>query len=267
MGRTYQERYGNWAMVTGASSGIGAEFANQLAVAGMNLILVARRADLLDAMASDLSARHGVEVRCVAADLGTETGIDAVCAIPEEIGLLVHSAGVEVNGAFETTDADQGIALLRLNVLSTFRLTHHFCQGMLKRGRGGIVLVSSLSGHMPNPYFSNYAGSKAYVLNFGASLRAELRPKGIDVHVLSPGPTDTPMAAGTGLDWSKVPSSVMSADAVVTEALGNLGGKFLTAPGLMNKMTIWMAKHSPTALFGRINEKVLKNALPPEKLG
>lgn len=267
MSGTYQSRYGNWAMVTGASSGIGAEFANQLAAGGMNLVLVARRAEILDVMASDLSARYGVDVRGVAADLGTDTGIDTVCAIPEEIGLLVQSAGIEVNGAFEKTDEDQQVAMLRLNVLSTFRLTHHFCKGMLTRGRGGILLVSSLSGHMPNPYFSNYAGSKAYVLNFGASLRAEFQAKGVDVHVLSPGPTDTPMAAGTGVDWSKVPSSVMEVEAVVAESLGNLGGKFLTAPGFMNKMTIWMAMHSPAGLIGRINEKVLKKALAPEKLG
>lgn len=260
------EKYGPFALVTGASSGLGQEYARQLAASGLNLVLLARRNDVLEDLATKLTTKHNVVVQVLAADLTEPGGLHAVRNLNQDVGLLVHAAGLEVNGAFIKSDADAQRRMLQLNVTSTFDLVHHFLPKMVDRGCGGVVLFSSLSGHMPNPYFANYAGSKAYVLNFGASLRAELAGSGVDMHVVSPGPTDTPMAEGTGVDWSKVPSQVMTPEVVVRESIANLGGKFLTAPGYGNKMAVWMAKHMPSEWIGRMNARVMQKALPRDKL-
>lgn len=124
-----------------------------------------------------------------------------------------------MNGAFEKTPLDQEVKLLQLNVMATFHLTHHFSKGMVQRGCGGILLLSSLAGHMPNPYFANYAGTKAYVFNLGASLYGEFKLKGVDVSVLSPGLTNTPMVADNGMDWTKMPMKPMNSSVVAADAL------------------------------------------------
>lgn len=152
------------------------------------------------------------------------------------------------------------------NTVATLQLTHYFSQAMVKRGRGGILLISSLSGHMPNPYFSNYAGSKAYVLNLGASLHGELKPKGVDVSVLSPGLTNTPMIAENGMDWSKTPMKAMDPSMVAEIGLSGLGKRFLSVPGGKNKMMAWMAKHSPLEMQAKMNEKMVRNAIDHNKL-
>lgn len=127
-------------------------------------------------------------------------------------------------------------------------------------------MVASLSAHMPNPYFANYAGSKAYVLHFGASLYGELKPQGVDVVVLSPGLTDTPMAIQTGVDWSKTPMSPLSPEEVAKTGLDALGLRFLAIPGWKNKMMAVMAKHSPLGMQAKMNEKMMRGAIAVEKL-
>lgn len=176
------------------------------------------------------------------------------------------AAGLEVNGAFEKLNIQKELQLIQINISATVHLTHHFIPGMIKRGKSGILLVSSLSGQMPNPYFANYAGSKSYTLNFGASQFGELKPKGIDIAVLLPDLTDTPMTANNGVDWSKTPMTALSPEKVAEEGLNALGEKFLAVPGRKIKMMAAMAKHSPIQMQAKMNEKMMRKAMHSNKL-
>mgnify|MGYP001007657216 CR=1 FL=1 len=266
MKNNLKNKYGNWALITGATSGIGAELTSQIAAQGMNVVLVARKEKELAVQAASLAKRYGIETKYVSADLSTSEGIDKIKQIQEEIGLLVIAAGLEVNGAFEKTALEMELKQIQVNVVGTLQLTHHFSKEMVERKRGGILMIASLSGHMPNPYFSNDAGTKAYVLNLGASLYGELTPKGVDVSVLSPGLTNTPMVADNGIDWSKTPMKAMDPSEVAEIGLNGLGKRFLSIPGGKNKIMAAMAKHSPLEMQARMNEKMIRKAIASDKI-
>lgn len=264
----YKEKYGEYALITGGSSGIGKAIANELAQKGLNLILVARREEELQQTAKEIKAKHQIDVVCVSADLLTDQGMQTLKEQSEKytVGLLLPAAGLEVNGAFEKNNLEKELRVIKLNVTVTMELTHYFLQKMIPRKKGGILLVASLSGHMPNPYFANYAGTKAYVLNFGASLYAELQPKGIDVTVLSPGLTATPMTADNGVDWSKTPMQALPPEAVAKSAVNALGKKLIAIPGFKNKMMGAMAKHTPYQMGAKMGKKMIEKALNQSKL-
>lgn len=264
----FKTKYGSWALVTGATSGIGEELARQVAARGLNVILVARKEKELTEKAALLRTQYNIQTRTLSADISSVAGITAVTEGVRglEVGLLILAAGLEVNGAFEKNELEREQQVIGLNVVATAMLTHHFSAAMVQRGRGGVLMIASLSGHMPNPYFANYAGSKAYILNFGASLYGEMKPKGVDITVLSPGLTKTPMATSTGVDWSKTPMVPMAPEAVAATALKALGKKFLAIPGRKNRMMAAMAKHSPFEMQARMNEKMMRKAISPEKL-
>lgn len=266
MSDNFKKKYGDWALITGATSGIGAEMASQIAARGLNIVLVARREKELAKHAASLKERYGVETLIIAADLSKEQDLRKVMDVKEAIGLLVIAAGMEVNGAFDKTPYEKELQLLQINVVSTLALTHHFCKGMVQRKTGGILLIASLSGHMPNPYFSNYAGSKAYVLNLGSSLYGELKPKGVDVTVLSPGLTNTPMVADNGVDWKKTPMQAMDPSMVAEAGINGLGKRMVTVPGGMNKMMAWMGKHMPLKMLTTMNAKMVGKAIDKGKL-
>jgi uncharacterized protein len=257
----FKNKYGNWALITGATSGIGAELSSQIAAKGINIILVARKEKELEEHSSLLRNRYKIETKYISADLATEEGIERVKMTQEEIGLLVISAGMEVNGAFESTHLETEMKMIQLNIVATLQLTHHFSKGMIERKKGGILMIASLSGHMPNPYFSNYAGSKAYMLNLGASIYGELKPKGVDVSILSPGLTNTPMVADNGVDWSKTPMTAMDPSIVAEVGLSGLGKRLLSVPGGKNKLMAFMAKHLPMAMQAKMNEKMIGKAI------
>ncbi|MEQ9378202.1 MAG: SDR family NAD(P)-dependent oxidoreductase [Imperialibacter sp.] len=262
--KEFIKRYGSWALITGASSGIGRAIALELAQREVNIMAVGRSAERLDALESEIQANYQVKFLKITADLGTQEGIERVKEMARQdfVGLFVHAAGLESHGAFTDKPLQEETALLQLNVQSTMQLTHHFAQKMTKAGRGGILLVSSLTGHMISPYFANYAASKAYVLNFGLSLRAELKQKGVDVSVLSPGLTDTPMSAGIGLDidFSKTPMKSMSAKEVAEIALEQFPEKATIIPGTANRITSFIASRIAPQFIGKNNENMMRKA-------
>jgi uncharacterized protein len=264
----FKEKYGTWALITGATSGIGEAISHQLAGKGLNIILVARKEKELIEKAELLKEKFGIETRCISADLSSKTGRKSIITSTgeTEVGLLVLAAGLEVNGAFEKNDIRKELEMVQVNVSSALELTHHFTGPMIKRGKGGVLLVASLSGHMPNPYLSSYAGTKAFTLNFGASLYGELKPKGVDVTVLSPGLTNTPMVADNGVDWSKTPMEAMSPVIVAGAGINALGRKLLAIPGGKNKIMAAMARHSPLQILSRMNEKMMRKAINSNKL-
>lgn len=257
------KRYGKWALITGASTGIGLEFARQLASEGMNLAMVARRGDLLSARAEELSREFDVETMPIARDLIDEGAVEAIFhqLIDREIALVVMNAGAETTGHFTKVALERHTHLQRLNVDVPMRMAHLFGQAMLERGRGGLIFVSSLFGYQGVPLVANYAASKAYVLSLGEALHVEMKPFGVDVLVLSPGLTNTEMPAQMPVDFARMPITKSAPHHVVRVALASLGRKATVVPGLANKFYAWenrfIPRNWPVKLFGFL----LKNAM------
>ena len=262
-----RERYGPWAVVTGASSGIGAEFARQLAAAGVHLVLASRRTDRLEFLADRLEADHGIETRVVGIDLSTAEGVRQLLLETEDldVGLLVPAAGMEHHGAFLGHEAEQSARLLAVNVRAPMELARAFGVRMVRRRRGGIVFVSSLAAAGPLPYLAHYAASKAYVQSLGEALHREMRPHGVDVTVLTPGLTDTPMARNaelTGIDWSRTPFDFMEADEVVRHGLRALGRRSVVVPGWKNRILFWLAGVVGRGLCAEVFGGIFARVLP-----
>ena len=230
----YQQRYGPWAVITGASSGLGREMAVLLARAGLSLVLVARREGLLLQLAGALSRQHGVEVRTLVADLSTVEGMQRVAleTAALDVGLLVAAAGFGSSGSFLTADLAAEAEMLRVNCEAVLRQAQVFAQRFAQRGRGGLVLMGSLAGCQGTPFSASYAASKAYVHTLAEGLHAELRAQGVDVVVSMPGPVHTEFAARAGLrmGMALLPADVASA---TLAALGRQGRVF---PGWLSKL-------------------------------
>ena len=187
--------YGPWAVVAGASEGTGRAYARQLACAGLNLVLVARRAGPLDALAEELRTASGVECVAAAIDLSKRDAHARIVAAvgDREVGLYVGNAGADPNGArFLDAPIDRWLDLVGRNVTATVQSCHHFGGLMRKRGRGGLLLVNSYACYGGGSFMACYTASKAFELNLAESLWAELRPHGVDVLTLVMGMTDTP---------------------------------------------------------------------------
>lgn len=184
-----------WALVTGASAGLGAEFARQLAARGMHLVLVARRRELMEQLAEELLTQHGTRCLVIPADLSDPTEprrvLDEIAAQGVTVELLVNNAGFGIVGEVDNADLDRIQQMLRLNVSALTDLTYRLLPGMLQRGHGAILNVSSLSGFQPVAYMGAYSASKAFVLHFSEALHCELKDRGITVTAVCPGVTKT----------------------------------------------------------------------------
>lgn len=189
---TFNDR---WALITGASSGIGAEFASQLAGRGMHLILAARRRDRMTELATDLNTRHGTRCHVVTIDLAEpESGHvlhEEIRRLGVDVELLVNNAGVGLIGQLETTSPEDVRKMLNLNLLTLTDLTYRFLPEMLSRGHGAIVNVSSQAAFQPVAFMGAYAASKSFILHFSEALWAEARSRGVTVMALCPGVTRT----------------------------------------------------------------------------
>jgi hypothetical protein len=247
-------KYGEYALVTGASSGIGAEFAGQLAAAGLSLVLVARRKDRLDALAGRLRTTHGNATEVIKLDLAGEGAVAELARRTShlDIGLVVSSAGIVTSGPFLGNELAAESALLRLNLMAPAQLAHVYGQLLARRGRGGLILVSSAVAFAPVPYTANYAAAKAYIASLGQALHYELKGTGIDVLTLAPGPTRTEGAQNApGIDFAKLPLPPMQPGPVVRAALRALGRKPMVIPGPLNKASDFAGKYLPQARADR----------------
>jgi hypothetical protein len=246
------------ALVTGATAGIGAAFARRLAATGWRLVLVARDAERLRSVADELAAAHGVTVDTLPADLSTTPGCAAVEKRLQDpadpVDLLINNAGISINGSFLRTDAADEERLLDLNVRAVLRLTHAALPGMVERGRGDIINVSSVSGFAAVMPGSTYPASKAWVINFSESLALGVRGSGVRVLALCPGYTRTEFHDRAGIDTSRMPGWLwLSAEDVVREALRDLHrGRLVSVPGLRYKAAVFGMRHAPVALLRRI---------------
>jgi short-subunit dehydrogenase len=185
----------HWALVTGASSGLGEEFARQLATRGMHLVLVARRRELMEKLAEELHLQHGTRCLVIPADLADPAEpkrvLDEITVGGITIELLVNNAGFGIVGEVDNVDLDRVLTMIRLNVSATTELTYRLLPGMLQRGRGAILNVSSVSAFQPVAYMGAYAASKAFVLHFSEALHCELLSRGITVTAVCAGVTRT----------------------------------------------------------------------------
>ena len=222
-GSTFTDKYGPTALVTGASSGIGWAFAEALAEKGFDLVLVARRVARLEALAARLESTHGIKARVCPLDL-SEPGapqaiLDATADL--DIGLVISNAGYGFKGEHAATDPQGMAEMLMVNCNVPLLLTHGFIPRLRQRGKGGIILTSSVEGLMGTPYSAAYSASKAMVIALGEALWGELHPEGIDVVTLCPGATESEAAAKQGFDLSKL-DNVMKAEDVARLTLDNI---------------------------------------------
>jgi hypothetical protein len=254
-------RFGSWALITGASSGIGREFARQIAASGINVALVARREPLLKEAGAELSKLYGVEHRIVVADLSKDGFMNALVPATRDldIGLVVSNAGTANPGEFLRLDRDSLAQLLRLNSLSHLDIAHHYGQRLAGRRRGGIVLCGAMGAIGGIPYMANESGAKSYVQSFGEALHVELSPLGVNVTVLVVGPTQTPVIEKLGLDPATMPIKPMSVEQCVSEGIEALKKNRATIlPGRMNRI---MSALIPSSLSRSMMGKMLAKAL------
>jgi short-subunit dehydrogenase len=201
MAGEYLERYGPVALVTGASSGIGLAFAEELAERGFDLVLAARRMDRMEALAARLKETHGTASTIVECDLSDPAAPAELLKATQgvDIGLLVSNAGFNLKGAFETKDANRMAKMLTVNCHAPMQLAHGFIPRLKARGRGGIVFTSSVEGLIGCPYSTAYAASKALVVSLGEGLWGELQDSGVDVLTLCPGATQSEATEAVGM--------------------------------------------------------------------
>lgn len=195
MRQSWADRYGPWAVVTGASSGLGEAFAYEVAARGVHPLLIGRREAELVRVADEVERRHGIACERVAVDLADSDAIARVLSATADkhVGLVIGNAAFNPPGAFADLDRASLERVLDVNVRANVLLAEAFVPGMVAGGCGGLVLVSSVEGYFGMPYSTSYAASKAFVLSFAEGLWAELKPSGVDVLALVPGPIDTPL--------------------------------------------------------------------------
>lgn len=262
------QEFGPWALVTGANSGIGAAFADKLAAQGYNIVLVGRRIDALQASADALTKSYAVQTRAVAVDLSSPKFLDQIAEQTEDldIGMLVSNAGDDAMGALLRIDLPDLTRMLRLNTQSHLELVHYFGRMFQKRGKGGILLVSSTAGLQGTPFLGNYAAAKSYILNLGMALNYEMRGTGVNVTVLVPGPTKTPgLTDKPAIPLTSLPAPKMDAGTVAKIGLRALAqNKPYVIAGIANRV---MARVG--TLLGKVRGRnmwgsLLKGIVPKE---
>ena len=252
------------ALITGASAGIGAEFARALATEGFNLALVARRKAVLEQLGQELTRDCGVECLSIECDLAREDFMATLGPSLSgiEVGLLVNNAGFSNTGDLVENDLARELELLHLNCRAPLILAHQLGRTMKGRGRGGIIFLSSTVGLVATPTWANYSASKAYALFLGEAMHEELRPYGIDVLAVCPGGTRSEFQIAAHLDLDRMPrvarSIVLEPRDVVRTALASLGSKASVVVGWGNAITAFSGRVMPRRLNTRIMGTIIR---------
>jgi uncharacterized protein len=264
---------GSTALVTGTSKGLGVVFADALAARGMNLVLVARSVDALQALAKGLSAHYGVRCVVLDADLADPDAVNRIGAELErqgvQVDLLINNAGLGLTGGFLGHDIRKEQATIQVNVQALVALTHSFGNDMAIRGKGGIINVASNSAFQPLPYMATYAAAKAFVLHFSEALQHELKDRGVRVMVACPGPTATSFFDGTSTALSD--KDMDSSETVVRDILKAFDrGKVVAYPGRTSvRVFSWFPRLLPRNLIVRLaaaaTDKMGLHAQPPQR--
>ena len=260
------------ALVTGASSGIGLEFARLLAARGHALVLVARSTSKLEALAKELLAAHGTAVTVATIDLGLASGSQQLWDFTEsrglEIDILINNAGIGLYGNHTALDPASVASMLQLNILSLSELCNRYGTAMGRRGKGWILNIASTAAYQPTPYFAAYGASKAYVLNFSEALAMELEDQGVVVSCLSPGPSDTGFFSdldqrGIAID-TFAKGGRRSARAVAEAGLARLfAGKLSSIDGRINALKARSLRLVPRAVVARFAKALMTSKPSP----
>jgi len=255
---------GKWALVTGASSGFGVEFATLLAERKANLILTARRTEPMQKLAEHLHQKHGVKVVVEGLDLSVPgAGAQLKNRLDQQriaVDVLVNNAGFGMFGDFVNQPLQKVLEMLQLNLLTVTELTHLFASDMVKRRTGHILLLASFLGYEATPGYAAYGASKSYVLLFGESLHAELKPYGVNVTVLSPGPTSTSFVQVAGQKDTVVLRMLMMQPKPVakTGIDAMLRHRSSVIAGILNKLIVFSFRFTPRLMQGRIMQRALR---------
>ena len=232
----WRDRFGPWALVTGASDGIGREMARELARRGLNLVLVARRQERLTSLAVELEGKHKIICRVIATDLGERAAVEALLVETEpfDIGIFVACAGFGTAGLFVDLPLADEIDMVEVNCTAVLSMTHTMARRFVQRGRGGIVLMSSIVAFQGVPYAATYAATKAFVQTLAEGIRPELALAGVDVIASAPAPVATGFAARSGLAMRKAEDPAV----VARQTIASLGRKTTVRPGFLAKFLI-----------------------------
>ena len=251
----FQKRYGPWAVVTGASEGIGYAFAHQTAALGMNLALAARRGDRLQQLAQDLKAKYRVHTVVVEADLSTPKGLDTVVQATAEldVGLFIACAGFGTSGPLLQADLARERNMLEVNCFAVLHGCVVFGNRFRQRGGGGMILMASLVGWQGTPHSAHYAATKAYVQSLAEALAVEFKNARIDVLASAPGPVHSGFAARADMRMTAAVSPV----AVARVSLRALGRKGTVIPGGLSKLLTWSLRPLPRRMRTRILAQVM----------
>jgi short-subunit dehydrogenase len=259
-------QFGPWALVTGASSGIGKEFARQIAAAGINVVLVARRDALLAELGRAISQEFDVQYRALAIDLSQEGFIAGLADATRDIdiGLVVSNAGTANPGEFLKLDQQLLQATLRLNTMAHLDISHHFGAKLAKRRRGGLILVGAMGAENGIPRIANDGAAKAYVHSLGEALHYEFKPLGVYVTVLAAGFTNTEVLEKFGFDPKTMPMKPLSVEQCVSEGLNALRvNRSRIIPGRLNRI---MNALVPASVARKMEADMIGKALASRSL-
>jgi short-subunit dehydrogenase len=255
---------GRWALVTGASAGIGEALARRLAERGMSLVLTARREDRLRALGAELEGACGVKVVPIGSDLGRagEAGkLWERAAEGRTIDLLVNNAGFGARGRFDELPLERQVEMVQLNCTSVLELAHHALREMRARDAGGIINVSSIAAFQPVASLATYAASKAFVLSLSESIWAETRGSGVRVVALCPGRTPTEFQAVAGTGRAEGTFGARTPDQVALAGLAALeANRSYEVPGLENYLATWVVRILPHSAVTRVLKRLVKRA-------
>jgi short-subunit dehydrogenase len=260
MGESFVNKYGPWAVVAGASEGLGAEYGRQLAARGLSVLLIARRAAALDELAAEIRGQNAVQVRTAAIDLADPDLANKLRAATDglEVGLVVYNAAYSTIGEFLTQDLDSALKTIDVNCRGPVIFAHLYGRAMATRRRGGIILMSSFAGGQGSPLIATYAATKAFNLVFGEGLWDELGRAGVDVLVCRAGATRTPNYARSqarGGDFL-----LTDPPPVVQKTLDSLGRRPTMIPGLLNGFSAFlMGRLLPRKLAVQIMSKTTRS--------
>lgn len=256
----FHTQYGPWALVTGASAGLGKCYARQLAAKQLNLVLLARRGDRLESLADDIRAEYDVEVRCMAVDLLADDALtqiqSALSAL--EVGLLVNNAGFGFKGDFLSAKADCLRDMVRLNCEIPTLLCHQLLPAMVQRRRGGVINLASVASFQPTPYMSVYGATKGFDLLLSEALSVEMKSSGVHLLAVCPGPTDTEFHAVAG--GIATFGTMADPEHVVMQSLKYLGRRISFLHGWRNRLLCFPNRLVPRSWVAAVSGKVIQGS-------
>jgi short-subunit dehydrogenase len=252
----WQQQYGTWAVVTGASDGIGRETALLLAQRGQNVVLVARRRTLLEKLASEIEARYGVKALVIDADLAQTSAVDNVHTQTQnlDVGLLVAAAGFGTAGDLLDLPLERELTMLDVNCRAVFQMTQHYGQRFAQQKRGGIILFSSLVAFQGVPRSAHYAATKAYIQSLAEGIHGELGKQGVHVLASAPGPVESGFASVADMHMSQS----LTPHVVAKETLAALGKSANVRPGFLSKFLIGSLNMLPRRVRVNVMGQIMK---------